>query len=407
MVDYERLKKAKTPEETIEIIDDILDELSPVISTDLYFLKGDTLMGLERYDDAIETFGQALVFPDPPVMARAHNSRGFCYFKLKDFENAVVEFEEAKNYVADHNIILNLAMAYYLTHRKKESLVEWKKLYDMDHSNETAKEQIERIEMELKIDEKIKDTPFNSVQEAFLQADIYSEMGQYDKEIEVYELINEIMPSQPPAWNKQGMAYYHLGKYGEAISCYDKALKYNPNSSVAMFYKALAYMNMDDWEAAEKNLRNALEHEPENEDYLANYAVVLIYSGQYEESIAIADKILESNPKLVQVHLNKAFALDQLNRFDESLKVYDEALKIDSNNMTCWNNKGYALRETSRYDDALECYDKALELSPNDANVLKNKAITYKKMGDLDKAYKYYLEAKQFDPDIVDSFEDL
>ena len=112
-------------------------------------------MGLERYDDAIETFGQALVFPDPPVMARAHNSRGFCYFKLKDFENAVVEFEEAKNYVADHNIILNLAMAYYLTHRKKESLVEWKKLYDMDHSNESAKEQIERIEMELKIDEKI------------------------------------------------------------------------------------------------------------------------------------------------------------------------------------------------------------------------------------------------------------
>ena len=38
----------------------------------------------------------------------------------------------------------------------------------MDHSNETAKEQIERIEMELKIDEKIKDTPFNSFQEAFL-----------------------------------------------------------------------------------------------------------------------------------------------------------------------------------------------------------------------------------------------
>ena len=282
MVDYEQLKNAKTPEETIEIADKILDELSPVISTDLYFLKGDTLMGLERYDEAIETFGKALVFPDPPVMARAYNSRGFCYLKLKDFENAVIEFEEAKSYVADPNIILNLAMAYYLTGRKEESLDEWRELYDLDNSNETAKEQIERIEMELKIDEKIKDTPFNSVQEAFLQADIYSEMGQYEKEIEVYELINELMPSQPPAWNKQGMAYCRLGKYDEAISCYDKALKYNPNSSVAMFYKALAYMNLDDWQAAGKNLCDALEHEPDNVEYLANYAVVLIHSGQYE-----------------------------------------------------------------------------------------------------------------------------
>ena len=403
---YKQLKNAASPEEIIEISDKILDG-NNFVDVNIIFLKAEALLSLGRIDEAISVFEETLEFPDYDILGRAHNSIGFCYFRKMELEKAVLEFEEAVKYSNEPSVLFNLATTYKMINNNEKALEILNELYKIDPSNDDIKKNIENLKLDIKSEKILKDTPYNSVKEAFNQADIYGELGQYEKQIEVYELINEIMPSQPPAWNRQGFAYYKLGKYEEAMKCYDKALKYNPNSAYSMFYKALVYMALEDFDNAHEMILGALEILPENVEFLGNYAHILLKLDRCEESIDISNKALSIDSKLIEVYMNKAVALEKLDKWDEALECYDQAININPNHYGVWNNKAYVLRETSKYKEALKCYDKALELSPDNGYILKNISLVYKKMGDLEKSHKYYDEAKMFNPDIEESFEDL
>lgn len=101
------------------------------------------------------------------------------------------------------------------------------------------------MEREINGKDLLNDNNFNSVQEAFLQANIYWQQEEYEKAIEVYDLITDYWPEHPPSWHNKGFSYYQLGRYEEAMECFDKALKYNPNSVYSMFYKSSIYMEED------------------------------------------------------------------------------------------------------------------------------------------------------------------
>jgi transcriptional regulator with PAS, ATPase and Fis domain len=91
---------------------------------------GDSLMTLERYEEAIKIFKKALkALPESDERLNLQNDLGVSYFKKGEIENAIVEFKAVLKKNPDHvNAIYNLGQVYYhegLTGRMKKDYEEF------------------------------------------------------------------------------------------------------------------------------------------------------------------------------------------------------------------------------------------------------------------------------------------
>ena len=240
------LTVASNPEELIMIYNSTIDD-SYNADVNVLFAKGDALVNLQKFDDAINVFEEIPKYPyDKEVVGKAHNAMGFCYSRKNEIDKAICEFEKAYEYSKDPTILYNLASHYTMANQKEKSLEIFKELSELDPYNQDVKKIIGMLELELNRNNLNNNNSFNSVQEALKQADTYWEEKEFEKVIEVYDSINDFMPKQPLVWNRKGDAYYQLGRYEEAIKCFDKAFEYNPHSPFPPYYKSLIYMNLED-----------------------------------------------------------------------------------------------------------------------------------------------------------------
>lgn len=347
--------------------------------TDIDALRnmGMTLININRFSDAIPVFEDIVKYSeDKNIIGVAHSYIAYCYFRTAEIDKAISEYEKAREYfdelpISDKiSLLASLAHMYELTNQKEKSLEVLKELSELDPDNQDNKKKIENLEREINGKDLLNDNKFNSIEEAFIQKNIYLQRGEYEKANEVLDFIIEIQPEQPIPWIDKGYAYYYLGNYEEAMKNLDKALEYfdtaseyNPNRAYALSYKSLVYIEWEDFENAEDIIVKALNILPDNAGFLNIYSNCLTNLGKHEEAIDIADKALSIDSDYFDAYVSKAFALNSLNRFDE----------------------------------AIECYKKALEMSPNNIDILKGITLSYIKMGDMDNARKYNNKARKIE----------
>lgn len=297
------LAMSNNPQEFIEIYDSTIDESN---STDVNVLleKGVALLQLERLDEAIPVFEDIVKYSDDrEIIGVAHTHIGYCYFRNTELDKAISEYEKAREYsdelsISDElSMLHSLAHTYQMANQKEKALEVLKELYEIDPNNQNIKKKIENLEREINGKNLLNGNNFNSIEEAILQANIYWQRDEYEKAIEVYDLITDFLPEHPPSWHNKGFSYYQLGKYKEAMKCFDKALEYNPNSVYSMFYKSSIYMEEEDFMNAEDMIIKALMIQPDNEDFLINYCYILTKLGKTKEAIDIAEKKLNIKPE--------------------------------------------------------------------------------------------------------------
>ena len=136
---YNQLQAATDPLETIEISDKILNERLRRYIMHM-FLKGESLLSLAKFDDALSVFTQILEYDDERFNGRAHNSIGFCYSMQNKPRKAESEFKKAHEYPDKSSLllnstILNIATYYSQTNQKEDTYKIFKELYDLDPSN--------------------------------------------------------------------------------------------------------------------------------------------------------------------------------------------------------------------------------------------------------------------------------
>ena len=316
--------------------------------------KAFSLHELNRSDEAIECYDKSLKIN--PNYFEAWASKGFTLESLGRLDEAIECYNKALEIYPNHPDMLN----------------------------------------RLSVIKAQKNVSVNSLEDALNQADTYWEEEDYEKVIEVYDLISDSMPKQPLVWNRKGDAYYQLGRYEEAIECFDKAFEYNPHFPFPLYYKTLCYMGLEDYENAENTVVQALMFFPDSPGFLNNYCVILNKLGKYEEALDAADKALISNPNSVETYTNKAHALKKLCEIDEALECYDKALKIDPNIIDAWLDKADALKDFEMFDEALECYKEALTHFPHNPDILHYMSVLYLIKGDLDNSSKCLEESKKY-----------
>ena len=398
------LMSSNNPQEFIETYDLNIDESFPK-DEQVMARKAIALMDLERFEEAIPILDDALKYTDDKEGLKIiHFHLGVSYFRLMELDNAIWEFEKAREYGDDSTILLNLANCYDMANQKEKALETYKELSKREPYNQEIIQKIENLKRENNGKDLLSESNFNSIDEAFLQGNIYWQQEEYEKAIEAFDFITDIMPNHPPSWHNKGFSYYQLGRYEEAMKNFDEALKYNPNSQYSMFYKSSIYMEEGDFENAEDWIVKALMISPNEPQFLNNYIYILTQLGKYEQAIDVANKSLIIEPDRDDIYNYKGLALSNLNRLEEAIECYDKALKINPNNIDVLNSKGVALDNLNRSDEAIECYDKALKINPNYSEVWNNKGFTLNKLNKLDEAIECYDNALKINPNHVEAW---
>ncbi|MEO0352828.1 MAG: tetratricopeptide repeat protein [Cyanobacteria bacterium P01_A01_bin.15] len=203
--EYERLTwLSKSQTQAKEIVSSEVPRFSSDLLT---FQLGNALYALERYDDAIASYDQAL--KHKPDDHQAWYNRGLALHKLERYDDAIASYDQALLHKPDlHQAWVNRGFAL----RKLE---------------------------------------------------------RYEDAIASYDQALAIKSDDYDTWGSKGLSLSNLGRYGDAIIAYDKVLEIKPDYENALYNKACAYALWNKSDQALDSLQQAINLAPEQNQELA------------------------------------------------------------------------------------------------------------------------------------------
>jgi len=173
----------------------------------------------------------------------------------------------------------------------------------------------------------------------------------------------KINPGDTFSWLMKGDLLAKLVKYDESLDCYDKALEIDRKYAAAWSKKGILLAGAKEHDGAIECYDRALEIDPGHVEALVGRGNSLAQLERYDEAIECYDRALDIKGS-AETWTNKGNVLAVLGKHDEAVVCYDKALAIDRGLAEIWIGKGSSLVWLERYQEAVECYDRALEIKP-------------------------------------------
>lgn len=333
----------------------------------------DELYSKEEYEDALDTYKDALKIEDLP---KIHVNVGNCLIKLK-------RYKEAINYLSKA----------------------------------------------IKRDEKL-------VMAYFSLAIAYKKQKQPDKAEETYLKAKKILKGEPEIYYKIGQAYEESKDYEEAVDNYKNAFRskikmHVIKSAIARTYykQGIAYFNKDKFEEAGESFRKSLQYNPRYEDsqnaLLKTEAVLQsdrlniiikkadthFNNGDYESALVLYEKVLEVDSKLIAVRVRVGETHYRMKNFKMAEIVINDVLQKDSDNINATILLAYIYYDKNEKDKMDDLIDKAKRLASNKMeqmdklyNIL---GMLYEGQDDLENAVTHYKKSIKYKPMQVDAYISL
>lgn len=162
-----------------------------------FYNRGEKLKKLERYEEAIAAYEQAIKIQ--PKYYEAWYAKGYSLYRLQRYEEAIASYEK----------VIQL---------QPEEPMAW-----------------------------------------YIRGLILGELQRYEEAIASYDKAIEIDPDLPEYWFFRGNALNQLQKYEQAIASYDRAIQIQANHSDAWYNKACSYAEQGNVSEAIATLQQAID----------------------------------------------------------------------------------------------------------------------------------------------------
>lgn len=288
-------------EDSFELLEKILSQ--GVESAELWRIKGERLIQLEKYAEANLCFDQALrLNPRDPYLL---NLKGFCLDKLGHYEIALSCFHQAMSLLPRNpEILTNTGIC--LCH-----------------------------------------------------------LERYAEALNCFEKALKHGGGSPALWNNKGFCLAKLGRHMEAYAAYKIALEQGQYETVELLCNmAATLVNLGFYREAMDYFDRALRLSPEDPLLLNNVAVCLEQQGRYDIALRCYEKALANDPGNIAYLCNKGICLSKMKRWDEALECLEEVVKRDAINSVAYGEMAAIYLAKGQVDKALLYYNKALGLEP-------------------------------------------
>ncbi|PID87626.1 hypothetical protein CSB07_00390 [Candidatus Gracilibacteria bacterium] len=259
-----------------------------------------------KYEDAISQYDKALELK--PKESLYNYNKGVALFYLKDYNRALVSFDNAIKYEnKKENIILSdnyskRGATYYELFKDKEALEDIDKALSLDSNNLWG---------------------------LYYKTMLTASNKNYTGALSYIDKYINLDKTNPDAYSIKGDILYYIGETEKSNSSYLKSLELNNNSYLVNFSVATNYFMLSDYKSALKYYKNALKIEPNN--YLNSFYVgyTLYKLGEFDDALKYFDKsyLLEGGKNDHLVKMYKLYLLDKLNNKKELGLFLDDNYK--------------------------------------------------------------------------------
>lgn len=390
----------------------------PKQKSDIMMNMGTAYQAQEDYANALASYQQALQF-DPSNAAAQQglktaqagqkdkaitqlSAQADAAFKAGQYKEAIAKYQElSKSDPNDGGLHFNIGAAYQLMKDYDNAIVEYNMAIQLDPKNQQYKDELVKAK-DLKAQPIIDDALAKHKNKDYLGA------------IEAYQQALNVVPGKPELIYNLASAQYAAQMYPDARKSYTQALELDPKGQINNFYFIATI---------DENANNARQAMGEYQMYLQKAGAQGVYATQAKarfDALAKggATQKIKSESELAkekegQDAYAKAISLQQSAQYDQADSAYQKAISIDPTNADYIYGQGTNYQQWGKIDQALASYQKAVSMAPGnkdfakavaDAKILKagplvKEAYDKQTAGDLAGAQAKYQEALQLDGD--------
>jgi len=313
-----------------------LDSSTEEMSLDEIINRGESLVALGRFSEALEIFDEGLRIDGSSM--RILVNKGECLFKLGSPQEALVHFDLALDADPDRAEI-------------------W-----------------------------------------YQKGNVFSSIKNFDDAMKCYDRALQCDPDLAEVWSRKGALYDLMGRLKEALKCYDRAIGINPRLSDAWNNKGNLLTKMDREKEAVECYRKAIEINPRYMMAWYNRGILQQKLNLHNDAIEAFSRVTELNAQFVNAWVGLGMSFFKLNNMEKSLESYNNALGIEPNNFRFWILKGNCLYELGRLEESATCYGRALKINRTNVQAWISRGVVMGELLYLDQAVECYEKALELNP---------
>ena len=230
----------------------------------------------------------------------------------------------------------------------------------------------------------------------------YLKDNQYDQAIKLCKDTIKNNPKLEDGYMVWGICLNYQGRYEEAIKKYKQAIKTNPKSEAAYWQLGICLLKQELYEEAIKKYKQAIKINPKSEVAYWQWGACLLKQELYEEAIKKYKQAIKINPKSEVAYWQWGACLLKQELYEEAIKKYKQAIKINPKSKAAYRQWGACLCEQELYEEAIEKFKKAINIDSKLYASYGAIGECYKFMGRYIKAEEQYKKAIE----INDKYDD-
>jgi tetratricopeptide (TPR) repeat protein len=220
----------------------------------------------------------------------------------------------------------------------------------------------------------------------FLLSRVYSELGDYEKEIKTLKKGMEF-GNHPLLYNSLGVRYFEIEKPLKGIETLKQCLQFHPNNFSCQLNLGKVYLNSKSFESAEKQLLKVIAMYPKSyESYLTLgrlYNQVKQYPKaikSFKTSIEIKNKVTSGDYLQARIGLNEVYS--KLNQFEDVIRESKRTIELFPLSFEAHSNMGAAYAMLNEINQAEQAFLQSLKIKPADENTIFNLSKLYRSKND-------------------------
>jgi tetratricopeptide (TPR) repeat protein len=274
-----------------------------------------------------------LIDREPPfsteLLARIYRGRGRGYMNLKQYQQAIADFDRAIELdPTDVITYINRGRLYFGLKKYEETIASLERALELDPENGTA---------------------------YYYLGLVYRDLNEYQQAIAKFDRIVELNPNSPLAYHRRGSTFFLFEECQQAIADFDHALELDPDFVVANLDRGWAYLHLKEERRAIADFDRALELDP-------NSIRAYVYRGQaystaeldmslrdYQRAIADFNCALELDPQSAFAYHCRGRTYLALGEYQQAIDDFNHVLELDPKYSWAYDGKGWAyllLRDT-------------------------------------------------------------
>ena len=394
LISAQKFLREKKYAEALDISENLLNASKPMPV--IFILRGDALAGLDKYQEAIESYSKCLnvqVLKLSALLKIAAN-----YRNIDRSDKAIENYRQAFNLDPNNAGILNsIGNVYRELSKFSKALVYYERALKLDPNHVGAKynkgttlSQTGKQKKSIKIFEQILSKDKNHFYSLRALGRAYSKLDEYKHSLNYYIKALKLKSQDIPLMNELVEIHNKLGNYQRSKKILEFALEMRPDDHRTLNNLANVYGHLDNHELSIKTYEKAINLDPQNDNYITNLGVVVAKNKSYKKAIKIYENALRINPSNLATHVNLGVAYLNTGDPEEAIKEFKIAIELDDLNTEPYYGLAKASLDLQKNEDSIRNFRKALNINPSHARSLNGLAYPLIKTYKFAEGWKHY-----------------